>query len=99
MENETEDERVYVTKDTDCSHAEVWPATVGIRKFHGCVQYGAAWSKNRCNGALYSDKPGFCERLTEAECQERYGFYPSIAGAWYIAENGKRTRVSLAFSA
>ena len=37
---------VYVTRDSYTIIVQVWPATVGIRKFHGCVEYGAAWNKS-----------------------------------------------------
>ena len=89
---------VYVTRDTLESCAEVWPATVGIRKFHGCLQYGAAWCTTQATGSLYLKSLQSSKYLTKAECRKRFGFYPRKGTAWYVNSRGKRSKVELDFS-
>ncbi len=89
---------VYVTRDSLCFTVEVWPATVGIRKFHGCVKYGAAWQKRYGSYRLYQNDTCSSETLSEYECKERFGFYPGKGTAWYVNSRGKRTKVDIAFS-
>ncbi|KKK87243.1 hypothetical protein LCGC14_2755190 [marine sediment metagenome] len=92
------DKRVYVTRATYSRFVEIWPATVGIRKFHGCVEYGAAWSEDCGTGQLYEDDIERADWADELTCQKRYGFCPGRGTAWYIDQNGKRTRILLDFS-
>lgn len=89
---------VYVTRDSDDDYVEVWPATVGIRKFHGCVQYGAAWSKHSSTGFLEKGYKGYVMEVDENVCRKRFGFYPRAGTAWYINSRGKRSKVDIDFS-
>jgi len=91
---------VYVTRDSHDDCVEVWPATVGIRKFHGCVAYGAAWYKNRATGFLTpaTSWNRYVKELNESGCRKRFGFYPKAGTAWYVNTRGKRTKVDIDFS-
>ena len=93
-----EDKRVFLTRDTVRVNVEVWPVTVGIRKFRGCVVYGAAWNKENNSSMLFPTGHTMAEDLGRSECRKRFGFYPSKGTAWYISESGKRTKVDLDFS-
>ena len=92
------DKRVYVTRDSHNSHAEVYPATVGIRKFRGCTIFGAAWSEERPTGCLSRNTGGYCEMLLRPVCEKRFGFYPKAGTAWYINQRGQRTKVNIEFT-
>lgn len=89
------DDRVFITRDTDNDSVEVYPAVIGIRKFHGCLQYGAA-----CNiTAADSSWPGgYIVYLDEEECIEKYDFFPKEEEAWYIPEQGTPVLVDIEFS-
>lgn len=91
---------VWVTRDTGSYDVRVWPETVGIRKFHGCVQYGAAWRAFRCTAFLYKKTGNYikAELLTKTECKKRFGFFPRTGTAWYINTKGKRTKEEIDFS-
>ncbi|KKN73483.1 hypothetical protein LCGC14_0400580 [marine sediment metagenome] len=89
---------VYVTRDNHDIDVEVWPATVGIRKFHGCIMWGAAWRKESADYSLYSEKVGMSEDISKSECRKRFGFYPAKGTAWYINSRGKRSKVDIDFS-
>ena len=91
-------EAVYVTRDSGRDWAEVYPATVGIRKFHGCVVYGAAWNKKFPDCSLYPQKHKLSESLNITDCRKRFGFYPRAGTAWYINTRGKRSKVDIDFS-
>ncbi len=91
-------EAVYVTRDTYETYVDIWPATVGIRKFYGCAVYGAAWSKNKYTIHLYPRSAKKVEFLSKSECQQRFGFYPRAGTAWYINTRGKRSKVDIDFS-
>lgn len=88
---------VYLTRDTLGRYVYVWPATVGIRKFHGCVVYGAAWNKDGCTRGLYLRGNEYAEYLLPSDCLRRFGFFPEEGEAWLI-EGKKRTQIYLAFS-
>ncbi len=91
------DERVYITRNSFSSYVRVWPATVGIRKFHGCVEYGAAWSANCTKRLRLRTNSKMAILLFSWKCQKKYGFYPPRGTAWYW--NGKKaTQVFLDFS-
>lgn len=81
---------VYVTRDSFTDWVDIWPVHVGIRKFHWCIAYGAAWRKVHTT-QLYSGKDLIAENISEARCRRRYGFYPGKGTAWEINSRGKRT--------
>ncbi|MHC4121970.1 MAG: hypothetical protein ACYSSI_00220 [Planctomycetota bacterium] len=89
---------VYVTRDTS-GCILVWPVHVGIRKFHGCVMYGAAWREDNYVDRLSSRKNAKrAECLSGDMCCKKYGFCPRVGTAWHINSRGKRKQVFLAFS-
>ncbi len=92
------DERVYITRDTYYELIHVWPATrTGIRKFHGCVQFGTDTESRFC--CKYLTKTGFrqAELITPFASKDRYGFVPRKGQAYYW--NGKKAvKVELEFS-
>ena len=90
------DKRVYLTRDTYSSYIKVWPATVGIRKFHGCVEYGSAHCSNSTTG--YLDGGKYVKIISQLVCKRRYGFCPKKGEAWYISQTGRRYKEELAFS-
>jgi len=89
-------EDVYITRDSYCEYVDVWPATTGIRKFRGCVEYGnARYAKYR---ELHGSTP-----LTERDCWRFFGFYPEPGTAWLIEYTPtgrirKPKKIDLAFS-
>lgn len=89
---------VYVTRDTLHDYVDVWPATVGIRKFHGCIIWGAAWCKGCWELSLYPKKYVRAEFLNKTECRKCYGFVPRAGTAWYVNSRGKRSKVDIDFS-
>ena len=91
-------EAVYVTRDTYSDCIKVRPETVGIRKFHGCIEYGSAFEKGYATIYLYPRKEGLAKILSKPECKERFGFYPGKGTAWYVNTRGKRTKVDIDFS-
>lgn len=91
-------EYCYVTRDTSSDGIEVWPANVGVRKFHGCVIWGAAWKASASTGQLCGRNYNiYAERLNKIECRKRFGFVPRPGTAWDI-DGKKRTQVHLDFS-
>jgi len=90
---------VYVTRDSGCYSINIWPDEIGIRKFHGCVQYGAAWQENYCSKAFFkaSYETGPSILYTNG-FKQAFGFLPRSGQAWHINGKGKRTKVELAFS-
>ena len=99
-----EDKRVYLTRDKYGSlpkcRIEVYPAVVGIRKFHGCIQYGAAEHESRCNATFHNERGHLevAKKLTEDDCHVQYCFIPEPGTAWYVDEKGKHSSVDIAFS-
>lgn len=89
---------VYVTLDTYGVYINIWPATVGIRKFHGCCQYGAAWNAKEPRGLLTKYGRKYSMSVTKNQCQEWFGFYPFPGEAWFVPAKGKRVKVELKFS-
>lgn len=94
---------VYVTRGT-CQDDEIdlWPATVGIRKFHGCIQWGAAWQPNHMVYELNKNtkkQTGIC---TLVQCKKRFGFIPRRGTAWLVEYNTKgkmkKSKVDIDFS-
>lgn len=61
------DKRVYITRESYQKTVDVWPATVGIRKFHSCISYGAAWNKTRSEVLLRQGKKKFAKQLCKGE--------------------------------
>ncbi len=94
---------VYVTRNT-CSDDEIdlWPTTVGIRKFHGCIEWGAAWQSKHRAYKLNKNTEKQAGVCTPAQCKKRYGFIPRKGTAWLVEYNArgkmKKTKVDLAFS-
>ena len=78
-----------VTRNTDSDYVEIWPAHVGIRKFHGCVCYGAAWEGRWRTFCLYESRGIVSSGLNKKQCCE--------GTAWFI-DGKKRTKVDIAFS-
>ena len=94
---------VYVTRDTESlsqieNFVNVWPATVGIRKWNGCIWWGAAWAKNYWTLSLFSTGRKFAQHLNKDECHKRFGFYPRPGTAWWVSGKGKRSKVDIDFS-
>lgn len=90
---------VYLTRDSYDNRIEVWPDTVGIRKFHGCNEYGAAHCEIGRTFNLYPKRPSRVESIGRSTCYKRYGFYPRKGTAWWVSATGKRrVKVDLAFS-
>ncbi len=93
---------VFVTRDSGESDMLVFPATVGIRKFHGCIEWGAAWSSFSVTEHLYPRRMGRAKWLDEEQCRCRFGFYPRAATAYLIEYNAKgqmkKSKVDIDFS-
>ncbi|KKL45842.1 hypothetical protein LCGC14_2351590 [marine sediment metagenome] len=90
-------EYCYVTRDT-CEHCvQVFPAAIGIRKFHGCVEWGAAWQKKWATVLLRRRGKKETLFLTPDECCKRFGFYPRKGTAWDI-DGKKRKQVDIDFT-
>lgn len=90
-------EDVYVTRNSGNGRVQVWPADVGIRKFHGCVEYGAAWDKENAN-IFFGKRSYECSAsFTLFWCKLLFGFRPKEGEAWLI-EGKKRTKVGIDFS-
>ena len=93
---------VYVTRDSGSSLVDVFPATVGIRKFHGCVVWGAAWCETYATLALSRTRKRFAECLTPDECRSRFGFYPRAGTAWFVKYSAtgkmKKSKVDIDFT-
>ena len=89
---------IYLTRDTGIDYVEIRPDTVGIRKFHGCIQWGSAW-QGRCPSTSLTrrdlrDVPD----MYKTECKRVFGFYPRPGTAWHIDGRGKKTKVDIDFS-
>lgn len=95
---------VYVTRDSALYYVYVFPAKVGIRKFHGCVTWGAAWNESVDTVFLTARRNSkLAEGLGEAAFRNRFGFYPRPGTAWLIeytpkGKMKKPKKVDLAFS-
>ncbi len=94
---------VYVTRDSQGEGVFVFPATVGIRKFHGCVAWGAAWCKTDDRTALSAGlNAKEAECLGTSKCKKRFGFFPRPGTAWLVEYTAKgrmkKSKVDLAFS-
>ena len=85
---------VFVTRGSRGCNVEVWPAHIGIRKFHGCVEFGAAWKSIYKTIALTPSHSRLSECISPYQCRKRFGFYPRKGTAWLI-EGKKRTRQDL----
>jgi hypothetical protein len=69
---------VYVTRDTfQYDMVTVWPAELGIRKWHGCVEYGNANDGNRCDGSGG-------KVISTQKCESLYGFVPEKEEAYNV---------------
>ena len=88
---------VYLTRDTGSDDVRVWPVGNGIRKFHGCVEYGSAHCGKDAKKVLENDRdyPGCID--DPDVCMILFGFYPAEGEAWCVNGRG-RTKVDLAFS-
>lgn len=89
---------VFITRDSLDYGVEVWPELVGIRKFYGCVEYGAAWDSTSATRYLFSKGLQTSKMVDRIECRERYGFYPRPGEAWHVSSRGKRTKVDIDFT-
>jgi len=78
---------VYLTRDTySFGNVAVWPVTVGIRKFHGCIEYGNAKYHQ------YAYKQG-CRNISTEDCKAKYGFKPKRGTAYNVyTKEGKVIR-------
>ena len=88
---------VYIARNSGCYNVDIYPATVGIRKFHGCVEFGAAWQPRWVTQSLYKNKEGGAPNISKDECKKLFGFYPRPGTAWFV-DGKKRTEVDIAFS-
>ncbi|KKN75896.1 hypothetical protein LCGC14_0376040 [marine sediment metagenome] len=86
---------VYVTRDTIRVGVAVYPAHIGIRKFKGCVEYGAA--NEAIEPTLWFGILGRAMSLSLKDCKYIYGFIPKAGEAWLI-EGGKKTKVDIDFT-
>ncbi len=93
---------VYVTRTTYMDHVRIFPAKVGIRKFHGCVTWGAEWKERCCTNRLTRRGTKCAERVYPTECRARFGFFPREGTAWLIEWDAKgkmkRSKVDIDFS-
>ena len=89
---------VYVTRDSDDDYVCVWPADVGIRKFHGCTVWGAAWLENMRTTKLSDRGRKYAKYLDEYQCKKRFGFYPRAGTAWWVSGKGRKSKVDIDFS-
>ena len=89
---------VYITRDTISGIVDIWPETVGIRKFHGCIEWGAAWNTNWAIIRLYNNQKTCALWVTVFDCKEFFGFITRPGTAYYINSKGKHTKVDIAFS-
>ncbi len=93
---------VYVTRNSYYHTVYVFPHRVGIRKFRGCTQWGAAWCKKHATTWLSNRRTKSAECLSPHECRERYGFYPGEGTAWLVKFDAKgkmkKSKVDIAFS-
>lgn len=81
-------EYCYVTRDTVGCKVRVWPAEVGIRKFHGCVEYGAAYNEAFRSGWKGNKK--LYDYISTKECKKRFGFTPDKEKAYDIDGSRKQ---------
>ena len=79
---------VYVTRDSEEVAVEIWPATIGIRKFRGCIIWVAGSTRDL----------GRSKYLNKRECRKRFGFYPRAGTAWWVSGKGRRSKVDIDFS-
>ena len=84
---ETED--VYVTRGTLRTKVDVFPARIGIRKFHGCVEWGAAWNSGMSTYKISRKSQTEVPEMSPYECRIRFGFYPRKGTAWLIEYNAR----------
>lgn len=89
---------VYVTRDSGSEFIEIWPDTVGIRKFHGCIEWGAAWCASHRTSHLYRTSPRLTGWMHKFYFKREFGFIPRKGTAWHIDGKGKRTKVDIDFS-
>lgn len=75
---------VYLTRDSYDVGVRIFPADVGIRKFHGCIEWGAAWSEKSRNLYLSARSNKMGPRYRREVCRELYGIYPRPGTAWFI---------------
>ena len=83
---------VYITRSTYRHVVVIFPATVGIRKFHGCVAWGAAWHKAFNTERLRARCQRWAETISFGDCRERFGFVPRSGTAWLVEYNAKGKR-------
>ena len=88
---------VYVTRASFSSFIRIWPANVGIRKFHGCVMYGAAWDDEECNYRLTPNGERVVKSVYNYEFLEAHGWCPKPGEAWFV-DGKKHTKVDLEFT-
>ena len=97
-------EDVYLTRDTQSPNGriDVFPARIGIRKFHGCVEWGAAWCAKYRACRISAGSIRIVPDITPVECKKRFGFIPRKGTAWLVecsAKNKiKKTRVDIDYS-
>ncbi len=86
---------VFVTRASFMESVDVWRATTGIRKFHGCVCWG---------NARYSKDYSYVgsDPMTAAECRKTFGFVPRPGTAYLVEYNAKgkmkKSKVDIDFS-
>ncbi len=85
----------YVTRDTESAIVKVWPAHIGIRKFEGCIAYGAGYYSTYASDDLGTY--GLCMYLDLVDCKYIFGFVPKSGEAWLI-EGNKKTKVDIEFT-
>lgn len=97
-------EDVYLTRDTrpPFGRVDIVPAALGIRKFHGCVEWGVAWCAGHREYRISARTDRVVPDILPVECKARFGFIPRKGTAWLIEYTAKgkmkKTKVDLAFS-
>ncbi len=93
---------VFVTRGSFMNFVRIYPATVGIRKFHGCVAWGAAWCDEHSSVQLTRRGIKVSETIHAEGCRARFGFFPQSGTAWLIEYNAKgkmkKSKVEIDFS-
>lgn len=81
---------VYVTRASYGTVVRVFVAEFGIRKFHGCVEFGDARTKSYCATWRGSER---AMDLTLSNCDKLFGFKPPKGSAWECFYGRKPKRI------
>ncbi len=76
---------VFITKDSGVTQPHIWPAAMGLKKLHGCVEYGHKYSY----GNVRYSESGTRMQLEKKRCEEIYYDVPATGEAWLVVPVGK----------